>query len=318
MHASRFDSPHPGHLPAGGRGELIIVGYAKATLARLPGEGREGESPKAGQGELATGTCISKSGYGRGMDARRGLFDEFAIAMAVLTRLPVGTDAQDEPGAIAASGWAFPLVGAGIGGVVALAFFIAEALGCAALVAAGLGVLCGIALTGAFHEDGLADTADGFGGGRDRETKLAIMRDSRQGSFGVLALVFSIGLRAAALAAIGDPIHAGLALLAAHTASRGALPLIMSLMIPARNDGLGFTAGRPSRSVVLMAMAVGIAIALAALGPARGGVALILGGAGIALAATLARRQIGGYTGDVLGAFQQIGEIVMLLVAAAK
>jgi adenosylcobinamide-GDP ribazoletransferase len=252
------------------------------------------------------------------MDARRGLFDEFAIAMAVLTRLPVGTDAQDELGAIAASGWAFPLVGAGIGGVVALAFFIAEALGCAALVAAGLAVLCGIALTGAFHEDGLADTADGFGGGRDRETKLAIMRDSRQGSFGILAIVFSVGLRAAALATVGDPIHAGLALLAAHTASRGFLPAAMHLMMPARADGLGFTAGRPSRSVASIAAAIGIAIALAALGPARGGVALILGAAGIVLAAILARRQIGGYTGDVLGAFQQIGEIVMLLVAAAK
>jgi adenosylcobinamide-GDP ribazoletransferase len=160
--------------------------------------------------------------------------------------------------------------------------------------------------------------ADGFGGGRDRETKLAIMRDSRQGSFGILAHVFSIGLRAAALSAIGDPIHAGLALLAAHAASRGFLPTAMHLLMPARNDGLGFTAGRPSRSAALIAALIGIAMALAALGPARGGVALILGAGGIALAAMLARRQIGGYTGDVLGLFQQIGEIVMLLVAAAK
>jgi adenosylcobinamide-GDP ribazoletransferase len=252
------------------------------------------------------------------MDARRGLFDEFAIAMAVLTRLPVGVAGQDEPGAIAASGWAFPLVGAGIGGVAGLSFFVAEALGCSALVAAALAVLAAIALTGAFHEDGLADTADGFGGGRDRDTKLAIMRDSRQGSFGILALVFSVALRGAALAALGDPIHAGLALLAAHAASRGMLPLTMHLLSPARADGLGYTAGRPSRTVAVIAALIGIAIALAALGPARGGVALLLAAAGIAATATLARRQIGGYTGDVLGAFQQIGEIVMLLVAAAK
>src|SRR2546423_12288516 len=72
-----------------------------------------------------------------GMDARRGLFDEFAISMAVLTRLPVGVAGHDEPGAIGASGWAFPLVGAGIGGVVAVAFFVAEALGCGSAVAAG-------------------------------------------------------------------------------------------------------------------------------------------------------------------------------------
>ena len=252
------------------------------------------------------------------MDARRGLFDEFAIAMAVLTRLPVGIEAESEPGAIAASGWAFPLVGAGVGGLVALAFFVAELLGCGGAVAASLALLTGIALTGAFHEDGLADTADGFGGGRDREAKLAIMRDSRHGSFGILALVFSVGLRAAALATLGDPIHAGLALVAAHAASRGALPLTMHLLAPARTDGLGFTAGQTSRPVALIAAVIGIAIALAALGPVRGGAALLLAAAAIALCAMLARRQIGGYTGDVLGAFQQIGEIVMLLVAAAR
>jgi adenosylcobinamide-GDP ribazoletransferase len=173
-------------------------------------------------------------------------------------------------------------------------------------------------LTGAFHEDGLADTADGFGGGRDREAKLAIMRDSRHGSFGILALVFSIGLRAAALATIGDAIHLGLALVAAHAASRGALPAMMHVLAPARPDGLGFTAGRPSRAVALVAALIGGAIALAALGPGRGTLALLLAIAAIALMAVLARRQIGGYTGDVLGAFQQIGEIVMLLVAAAR
>ena len=252
------------------------------------------------------------------MDARHGLFDEFAIATAVLTRLPVGIEAEGEPGAIAASGWAFPLVGAGIGGLVALAFFVAELLGCGSAVAASLALLAGIAVTGAFHEDGLADTADGFGGGGDREATLAIMRDSRHGSFGILALVFSVGLRAAALATLGDPIHVGLALVAAHAASRGALPLTMHLLAPARTDGLGFTAGQPSRPVALIAALIGIAIALAALGPARGSAALLLAAAAIALSAMLARRQIGGYTGDVLGAFQQIGEIVMLLVAAAR
>src|SRR5205814_10069679 len=98
-----------------------------------------------------------------GMDARRGLFDEFAISMAVLTRLPVGVVGHDEPGAIGASGWAFPLVGAGIGGVVAVAFFVAEALGCGSAVAAALAVLARIALTGAFPVGGRADTADAVG-----------------------------------------------------------------------------------------------------------------------------------------------------------
>jgi adenosylcobinamide-GDP ribazoletransferase len=252
------------------------------------------------------------------MDARRGPFEEFAIATAVLTRLPVGIEVPGEQGAIAAAGWAFPLVGAGIGGLAALVFLVAQLLGCGGAVAAWLALLAVVALTGAFHEDGLADTADGFGGGRDRAAKLAIMRDSRHGSFGILALVFSIGLRAAALATIGDAIHLGLALVAAHAASRGALPAMMHVLAPARPDGLGFTAGRPSRAVALVAALIGGAIALAALGPGRGALALLLAIAAIALMAVLARRQIGGYTGDVLGAFQQIGEIVMLLVAAAR
>src|SRR5437588_8584569 len=101
------------------------------------------------------------------VDARRGPFEEFAIATAVLTRLPVGIEVPGEQGAIAASGWAFPLVGAGIGGLAALVFLVAQLIGSSAAVAAWLALLTVIALTGAFHEDGLADTADGFGGGHD-------------------------------------------------------------------------------------------------------------------------------------------------------
>src|SRR6266478_4417911 len=101
-------------------------------------------------------------------------------------------------------------------------------------------------------------------------------------------------------------------------ASRGALPLTMRLLRPARAEGLGAMAGTPSLPVALVAAAIGIAIALVALGPARGAAALVIGAAAVALTTMLAWRQIGGYTGDVLGAFQQIGEIVMLLAAAAK
>src|ERR1700676_4846739 len=251
------------------------------------------------------------------MEAPRGAFDEFAIAPAVLTRLPVGV-APPAEGAIAASGWAFPLVGAGIGATAALAFLLAELLGCASAPAALIALAAGIGITGAFHEDGLADTADGFGGGQSRDDKLRIMQDSRHGTFGVLALVLSIALRAAALGTIGEPIRAGLALIAAHAASRGALPPLMRILAPARADGLGAAAGRPSRTVAIVAAALGGGIALALLGPRTGAIALLLMGAALALAAMLARQQIGGYTGDVLGFFQQIGEIVMLLAASAR
>lgn len=256
-------------------------------------------------------------GYRSGMDAPRGPFDDFIIATVVLTRLPVGA-VQPADGTVAAAGWAFPLVGAGVGALSAAAFFIAQAVGLSVPAAALLAVLASIAVTGAFHEDGLADTVDGFGGGRTREAKLAIMRDSRHGTFGILALVLGTGLRAAALAAIGDPIHAGLALIAAHAVSRGALPPLMRLLPPARDDGLGATAGRPSLVVALVAALLGAAIGVALLGPAAGAIAVLCSVIAVALAAILARRQVGGYTGDVLGFFQQIGEIVMLLAAAAK
>jgi adenosylcobinamide-GDP ribazoletransferase len=246
-----------------------------------------------------------------------GPFNQFITAVAVLTRLPVGA-AQPADGAIATASWAFPLVGAGIGALVALAFLFAELLGCGNAPAALIALAASLALTGALHEDGLADTADGFGGGTSREEKLEIMRDSRHGSFGVVALVFSIALRAAALGTIGEPLHAALALIAAHAASRGALPPLMRILVPARADGLGATAGRPSLVVAIVAVMLGAMIALAVLGPAIGAVALALSGGALALAAMLAHRQIGGYTGDVLGFFQQIGEIVMLLVAAAR
>ena len=256
-------------------------------------------------------------GYPVAGDARRGPFDDFTAAAGLLTRLPVGVGAV-EPGAVAAAGWAFPLVGAGIGAVCALVFFVAGAAGLADAPAAVLALAAGILLTGALHEDGLADTADGFGGGVGREAKLAIMRDSRHGTYGIVALGLSLGLRAAALATVGGPIAAGLALIAAHAASRGALPAFMRLMTPARADGLGSTAGRPGWLVALLAPVFGIGIALAMLGPRHGAVALVAAGIAVAFAARLAQRQIGGYTGDVLGSFQQIGEIVMLLAAAAQ
>jgi adenosylcobinamide-GDP ribazoletransferase len=246
------------------------------------------------------------------------IFDQFLLATAVLTRLPVAATASEDSTTIAEASWAFPAVGAGIGMIAALILFVASSFNIGAGSAALLALVTAALITGALHEDGLADTADGFGGGRTRDDKLAIMRDSRSGTYGVLALIFSIGLRAGALIAIGSPIEGGLALIAAHTASRAGLPVIMRWLVPARADGLGAMAGTPGPVTMLVALAIGILVALGMLGPIRGAVALVLTGAIMAVTALLARRQIGGYTGDVLGALQQVGEITMLLVAAAR
>ena len=244
-------------------------------------------------------------------------FVGFLAATAFFTRLPVNPEPVGE-WRLADSAWAFPLVGAGIGAAATLVLLLAQLIGLPGWPAALLSVLAGIVLTGALHEDGLADTADGFFGGRDREEKLAILRDSRQGTYGVLAIVLSVLLRTAALAVIGDVIHAGLALVAAHAASRAALPAAMIGLAPARHDGLGAMAGTPRMGGAIAAALIGAAIALAALGPVRGIIALCLAGAIVFSLAEVARRQIGGYTGDVLGAFQQVGEIVVLLAASAR
>src|SRR5215831_18798241 len=247
---------------------------------------------------------------------RSGFLAGFMTATGFLTRLPIDrTSHEDWP--LADSVWAFPLVGAGVGAAAAFVFLLAQLAGLADWPAALLAVLAGLALTGALHEDGLADTADGFFGGHDREQRLAIMSDSRQGTFGVLAIVLSVLLRAAALAEIGEAVQGGLALIAAHAASRAALPLAMRSLTPARAEGLGAAAGRPRLLLAITALVIGTIITLAALGPGRGALAIGLAGSALFGLRVVAQRCIGGYTGDVLGAFQQIGEIVMLLTAEA-
>ncbi|MGH7031285.1 MAG: adenosylcobinamide-GDP ribazoletransferase [Stellaceae bacterium] len=248
---------------------------------------------------------------------RPGVVVGFAAAVAFLTRVPLAAPAKED-WRLADSVWAFPLVGGGIGAIAAFAFLAGELLGLGDGAAALLAVLAGICVTGALHEDGLADTADGFFGGGDRGSRLAIMRDSRHGTFGVLALVLSVALRAAAIAHTGEAIYAGLALIAAHAVSRALLPAVMRALAPARADGLGAEAGRPSPAPLIVALAIGILIALAALGPVLGLAAFAVSAAAVGAVAVLARRLIGGYTGDVLGASQQVAEIVMLLAAAAR
>jgi adenosylcobinamide-GDP ribazoletransferase len=247
-----------------------------------------------------------------------GRWDELRLATGFLTRLPaVAATAEIPAGALAQASWAFPLVGAAVGLLGAIAYSLAATLGLPPLAAALIAVAITIILTGALHEDGLADSADGLLGGSDRAERLAIMRDGRSGPYGVLALIFSVGLRAAALAALGDPGRIAAALIAAHAAARGGLPLVLRALDPARTDGLGAAAGRPEAGIAWAAAGLGALVAVIALGVTAGIAALVFAGAAMALVAGLARRQIGGYTGDVLGAVEQAGEIVIMLAASS-
>jgi len=211
---------------------------------------------------------------------------------------------------------AFPIVGALIGLVGGIAFVIADGLGLPGLVAALIAVAITALLTGALHEDGLADMADGFGGGRTRDDKLRLMRDSRIGAYGVLALLLVIAIKVGAIADLKSVGAAIAALIAAGATSRAALPALMRWIPPARADGLSAMAGKPDREHVWTGFAIAVVISVVLLSW-TGVVALLAAAAGGLLVAWLAKRQIGGQTGDVLGGAQQVTELLFLLGLAA-
>ncbi len=236
---------------------------------------------------------------------------QLQVALMLLTRLPAGQLAPPVPG-LGAAAWAFPLVGLVVGAIAAATMAAALWLPLPPIIAAGLAVAASVLVTGGLHEDGLADVADGFGGGRGRERKLAIMRDSRIGSYGTLALILVIGLRWQAIAA-APPAQSLLALLAIAAASRAGLPAVMRLMPAARADGLGKAAAGGHWQGATLAALIGLAALVAAFGATDA--LLIAWAMAITILATagLAMRQIGGQTGDVLGSMQQLSELAAWL-----
>lgn len=238
------------------------------------------------------------------------------IAMTFLTRIPVGWVHGMEVGDLSRAAWSFPIIGIVVGALGGAALYGAAAMDLHPLACAFVGLAVMALVTGGLHEDGLADVADGFGGGGDKTRILEIMRDSRIGSFGVLALVFGIGIRAAALSGVPGPGLAWITLIAAAVFSRAALPLIMAMMPAARSDGLSKGAGCPSKSGALIALGMGV-IALFALMPAKLVFVSIMVAIPLAgLIVLWAYRRLGGQTGDVLGAVQQTTEMSVIIAAA--
>ena len=238
--------------------------------------------------------------------------DDIRAAAAFLTRLPVGGPADGGMAGLAAIAWAFPVVGIAIGFAAGLVYAVADRIGVTPGLAAVFAIGAQVWLTGALHEDALGDVADGFGGGATPEAKLEIMRDSRIGVYGVAALALTLAARVFALAAIAEPVAVLGALIVAGAVSRGAMVAVMTRLAPARSDGLGAAAGRPTIERMSTALAIAAAVALLGAGLAAGINALIGAALGAGLIAWLARRQIGGQTGDVLGASQQAAEVLCL------
>ena len=237
-------------------------------------------------------------------------FDQVRLAMMLLTRLPVGRIAGEAP-AMARAQWAFPLVGLVIGALGWGVFALATVLGLAPVIAAILSLLASALATGGMHFDGLADFADGWGGGTDRARTLEIMRDSRIGSYGVLALILFSALLAAGISEAAS----GIAFLLAGVGSRLCMLVALVFMPPARTDGLGrMAAGKGASSLIAGAVICAVLVLLA--GPA-GAFSLVAAGLTLILIGQSALRRIGGQTGDVLGAIQLATEAAIWIILAA-
>jgi adenosylcobinamide-GDP ribazoletransferase len=250
-----------------------------------------------------------------------GLAADLKISILFCTRLPLAR--ADFPkhvpidgGDVARASWAIPIAGALVGGIGALVYWTGYQIGLPPWPAAALALAATVATTGCLHEDGLADTADGFGGGKDREHKLAIMRDSRLGTYGACALAASFILRWSALATIAGPLSVATALVTAHASARAALPTFMRFVPPARSDGLSADAGRPpwqSAAAACLLAAIALFIGLGPIGAITG---LFLLTCASVFTAWLSMKEIGGQTGDVVGALEQMNEALILLAAA--
>jgi adenosylcobinamide-GDP ribazoletransferase len=249
-------------------------------------------------------------------DTLEKLTADLRIGLSLCTRLPFGPAVPIEEGDVARASWTFPIAGLLIGLAGTLVYWLAVRLNVAPLPAAALTLAVTMLLTGAMHEDGLADTADGLGGST-REGKLEIMRDSQIGTFGACALAISLLLRWSTIADIAEPRFVALALISANVAARACLPAFMHLVPPARSDGLSSGAGPPPGSSVVAAVLLGTLCLLFSFGLTGSVVALLMLVLIGFLLARLASQQFGGQTGDVLGALEQVAEVAILLIAAS-
>lgn len=245
-------------------------------------------------------------------DATRIQGSDIAEAIGLLTRLPVAS--MGTRGVRA--GWAWPLAGALVALIAGVIGGISGALDLPASLAAALVVAVQVVLTGAMHEDGLADCTDGFWGGWTPERRLEIMTDSRIGTYGVVAIVLSLLARWAAIAALIETGGWLGPLVAVAALSRVPMLALMWALPTARSGGLSERTGRPDGHGVLLTAVVGLLAGVLAAGFAAIPAALAIAAVGLAIA-SLARTKIGGQTGDVLGASQQLSEIAGLAVLAA-
>ena len=249
---------------------------------------------------------------------------DLARAVAFLSRIPMPSFAFGGfNGKLDRASRTFPMAGIFIALLPALVFLLMLGLHADRLMSAFCALAVQAALTGALHEDGIADCADGLGGGRDRDHALSIMKDSRIGTYGAISLILSFALRAAALAAIAraaPPLAAALAIPAIACISRAAIVWHWHRLPPAKPDGVAAAAGQPGEGAMHMALVSGCLLSALMLWPSFGLLPLVCALLACGLSAMaftrIVRRKLAGHTGDTLGATQQISEIAALCALA--
>lgn len=246
------------------------------------------------------------------------LLNDVLIATALLTRLPVphaNFDSETRPAARAA--WAYPLVGILVGGIAVLVGWLATILLIQPEIVAILMVITLTVCTGAMHEDGLADCADGIWGGWDKARRLEIMKDSAIGTYGVMALLFTFAIRLLAVLALIQIVALPLWIIVIPAImSRAAMVAVMEILPNARDTGLSAQTGRPGKPAMWVALGIG-AIAVLCAPISSPAILLLVTATTSAVLALIAKRKIGGQTGDVLGACQVIVEIALLVSFSA-
>ena len=250
--------------------------------------------------------------------ARQSPVADSIAAFLLLSRLPAGwyRFPDDRPPDFTSATWAFPLVGLVIGAFGGAALGLAAMAGLPPLAAAAICLLVMTLLSGAMHEDGLADMADGFGGGHDVESRMRIMHDSRIGSYGVLALILATALRLSLLMVCLEmfgltDLILFMAMIVAASRFQPVLQLAVFPLSP--HARLAMLTGRPGTGRLILALALwvpglawltGIEAAAATAVPALA--------ASLWIGATSVRR-VEGLTGDVMGATTIIADIIMLM-----
>ena len=247
-------------------------------------------------------------------DIRKFQPADVLAALGLLTRLPVKVDHEAAGARAAKAVWAYPLAGLAVGVIAAIVGSVWQWFGVSDGLVAAAVLAVMVIITGAMHEDGLADSADGLWGGWTVERRLEIMKDSRIGTYGVLALGLSLILRYAAILGLIDAGALWSGLVIAAIGSRAVMLALMGSLENARKDGLSRSVGRPASATMMSGVMLGT-VCIAIIGGWHVLTFVLIAAIAGLTCAAIAQRKIGGQTGDILGASQQVSEIALLATA---